>query len=211
MADQGTMEWKLERCGKVTASKVWDVVNKSPKGIYYAERANYAYALAIETLTGIPEEIEPNKFMIWGTQNEPLARTRYQETTFDIVTEVGLVIHPVIQRSGASPDGLVGDDGLIEIKCPQTKTHCATLMAGEVPKNYLTQICWQMACLPERKWCDFISFDPRMPEKGQMFVKRVYRKDLQDYIEQLEEEVKRFLREDVDSIVEKIKNIMEKM
>ena len=78
MADQGTMEWKLERCGKVTASKVWDVVNKSPKGIYYAERANYAYALAIETLTGIPEEIEPNKFMIWGTQNEPLARTRYQ-------------------------------------------------------------------------------------------------------------------------------------
>jgi len=84
-------------------------------------------------------------------------------------------------------------------------------MAGEVPKNYLTQICWQMACLPERKWCYFISFDPRMPEKGQMFVKRVYRKDLQDYIEQLEEEVKRFLREDVDSIVEKIKNIMEKM
>jgi hypothetical protein len=211
MAEQGTLEWKLERCGKVTASKVWDIINKNKSGTHYAERANYAYSLALETLTGVPEEIEANKYMIWGSLNEPIARSKYQEATFDIVTEVGFIPHPTILRSGASPDGLVGDDGLIEVKCPQTKTHCATLVSGQVPKNYLTQMCWQMACMPERQWNDFVSFDPRMPEKGQMFVKRVYRKDQQEYIEMLEEEVKRFLREDVDNVVSKIKEAMEKL
>lgn len=211
MEKQGTTEWKMERCAKVTASKVWDVINKSKTGAYYAERANYAYVLALETITGVPEETEANKFMIWGTTHEPMARARYQETTFDIVSEVGFIPHPILSRAGASPDGLVGDDGCIEIKCPQTKTHVSTLVAQEVPKNYLTQICWQLACMPERQWCDFISFDPRMPEKGQLFVKRVYRKDQQEYINFLEEEVKRFLREDVDSIVQKIKDAMEKL
>jgi hypothetical protein len=118
------------------------------------------------------------------------------------VTEVGFVGHPTIAQSGASPDGLVGADGLVEIKCPNTATHIATLLDGKVPAKYITQMQWQLACVPARQWCDFVSFDPRMPAELQLFIQRVPRDDAT--IADLEEQVRGFLLE-IDATIRKLK------
>jgi putative phage-type endonuclease len=209
MAEQGTLEWKLERVGKATASCINTIVERNAKGGFYADRGNYAFQLAVEQITGVPTEIIPNAFMIWGTEKEPEAREAYAATTFDEILQVGFIPHPYIENSGASPDGLVGHDGTLEIKCPQTKTHVATLLSKKVPEQYLPQIAWQFACMPERNWCDFVSYDPRMPEKGRMIVIRVERDPV--YVATLEEQVKRFLEEDVGNLVKKIKDAMESL
>ena len=209
MAEQGTMEWKLERCGKATASRINTIIERNAKGGFYADRANYAFELAIEQITGAPTEMIVNQFMMWGTEKEPFARDAYAATTFDDIKQVGFIPHGTIANAGASPDGLVGDDGLIEIKCPQTKTHVGTLLSRKVPEQYLPQIGWQFACLPERKWCDFVSYDPRMPDQGRLVIIRVERDDV--YVATLEEQVKRFLEEDVAKIVNDIKKAMEKL
>ena len=114
------------------------------------------------------------------------------------MNEVGFVPHPRIDNSGASPDGMVGDDGLVEIKCPNTATHIETLLDKEVPSKYVKQMQWQMACT-DRKWCDFVSYDPRMPEEMQLFTVRVDRDD--ETIIELEREVEKFLSELEDKIV----------
>lgn len=209
MAEQGTLEWKLERCGKASASRINTIVERNSKGGFYADRANYAFELAVEQITGVPTEMVVNQFMMWGTEKEPEAREAYAATTFDNISQVGFLPHPFIANSGASPDGLVGDDGCIEIKCPQTKTHVGTLLSGKVPEQYRAQIGWQLACMPERLWCDFISYDPRMPEQGRLVIIRVNRDD--EYIESLEKEVKEFLENDVAKIVNDIKKAMEKL
>lgn len=208
MAEQGSMEWKLERCGKATASKVNTIIERNSKGGFYADRGNYAFELAIEQITGVPTDTMVNMFMQWGTDHEPDARAEYAKQTWENVTQIGFVPHPIIANSGASPDGLVGDDGLIEIKCPQTKTHVGTLLSGKVPEQYQPQIGWQFACLPERQWCDFVSYDPRMPERGRLVIIRVDRDPI--YVATLEEQVKNFLEQDVAKIVADIKNAMEK-
>jgi predicted phage-related endonuclease len=130
--------------------------------------------------------------MAWGTETEPMARAAYEGAVGSLVIETGFVPHANIEMSGASPDGLVGDDGLVEIKCPMTATHIETLLGQSVPAKYVTQMQWQMACTG-RKWCDFVSFDPRMPENMQIFVKRVGRDEL--LIASLETEVIQFLKE----------------
>ena len=114
--------------------------------------------------------------MQWGTDHEPDARAAYEFFRDACVTEVGFVDHLTIAMTGASPDGLVGDDGLVEIKCPNTATHLDTLLSQTVPAKYVTQMLWQME-VTGRKWCDFVSFDPRLPESMSMFVKRVERDD----------------------------------
>jgi putative phage-type endonuclease len=188
---QGSAEWHAIRCGRVTASRVADVVAKTRSG-WGASRANYAAELIAERLTGEPAERFTNAAMQWGTDHEPDARAAYEFFRDAAVAEIGFVDHPSIEMTGASPDGLVGDDGLVEIKCPNTATHLDTLLSQTVPAKYVTQMLWQMACTG-RKWCDFVSFDPRLPESMSMFVKRVERDDKR--IAELETEVAAFLQE----------------
>ena len=189
--EQRTTEWHTARLGKVTASRVADVIAKTKTG-YGASRANLMADLIVERLTGQPASTFSNAHMEWGTEQEPHARAAYSARTGELVEEVGFVDHPSVANSGASPDGLVGDDGLVEFKCPATSTHLDTLLAGEVPSKYIPQMQWQMACTG-RKWCDFCSYDPRLPEHLRMFVKRVPRDD--EYIKTLETEVTKFLAE----------------
>ena len=202
MIEQGTQEWFAARMGKVTASRVADVVAKTKTG-YGASRANYAGQLIAERLTGVVVEGFTNEAMRWGTENEPEARTAYQFATDCDVEQVGFIPHPTITESGASPDGLIGDLGMLEIKCPNTSTHIETLRGRKVPEKYVTQIQWQLACTG-RKWCDFVSYDPRMPEEMRLFVSRVQRDDKR--IEELEGEVIGFLAE----IDEAIKDLTRK-
>ena len=188
--DQRTPEWFAARCGKVTASRMADVVAKTAKG-YGASRANYMAELVVERLTGKPTEGFTNAAMQWGTDQEPFARDAYSAKTGELVTEVGFVNHPRIENAGASPDGIVGA-GLVEIKCPNTASHIDYLLSLEPPQKYYDQMQWQMACTG-RAWCDFVSYDPRLPEHLRMFVKRVERDN--DYIKMLEAEVALFLSE----------------
>jgi len=200
--EQGTDEWFAIRCGKVTASRVADVIATTKTG-YSASRANYEAQLICEILTGKPAESFSNAAMQWGTETEPLARAQYELKTGEMVNQVGFVVHPMIEQAGASPDGLVGSEGLIEIKCPNTSTHLDTLLAQKVSSKYITQMTWQMVCTG-RKWCDFVSYDPRLPENLQLFVQRIELDE--DYAKKLQNEVVMFLVE-VNEKVEKLRKI----
>jgi putative phage-type endonuclease len=193
---QGSAEWHAARLGKVTASRVADVVARTKTG-WGASRANYAAQLVAERLTGAAAESFTNAAMQWGTDNEANARAAYAFLTGLNVEEVGFVPHPKIIMSGASPDGLVGADGLVEIKCPNTATHIETLLGATIPAKYETQMLWQMACTG-RAWCDFVSFDPRMPADMQVFIKRLHRDE--GRILELEIQVVAFLDE-VEAII----------
>ncbi|MDP9630040.1 UNVERIFIED_ORG: putative phage-type endonuclease [Ensifer adhaerens] len=195
---QGTAEWHAMRLGKVTASRVADVIAKTQKG-FGASRAKYAGELIAERLTGSPAERFSNAAMAWGTEQEPEARKTYEFYRDTDVVQVAFVSHPVIGDSGASPDGLVDIDGLLEIKCPETHTHIETLLNKEVPSKYVTQMMWQMACTG-RKWCDFVSYDPRLPESMRFFCRRVHRDDA--LIAELEKDVVAFLNEVRGKVIE---------
>ena len=198
--EQQTNEWYEARLGKVTASRVADVIAKTKTG-YSTSRDNYMAQLICERLTGQKGESFTNAAMEWGTQTEPLARSAYENARSLLVKEVGFINHPRIEMSGASPDGLVADDGLVEIKCPNTATHIDTLLSGKVPTKYITQMQWQMLCC-QRKWCDFVSFDNRLPEHLQLFVQEVEFDP--EYCAMLEKEVVLFLTE-LDNKVAKLK------
>jgi putative phage-type endonuclease len=199
---QRTEDWFAARIGKVTASRVADVTAKTKSG-YSASRANYMAELICERLTGVKGDSYQTPAMVWGIETEPKARAAYEAETGNLVTGVGFIPHPTINMAGASPDGLVGQDGLVEIKCPNTATHIDTVLSEAVPAKYIAQMQWQMACT-ERNWCDFISYDPRVPEAIQLWTKRVERDD--KYIGQLEEEVFNFIEEletKIDALKEK--------
>lgn len=189
---QGSPEWKALRCGKVTASRVSDVVAKTQKGAYGATRANYLAQLIAERLTGTPADTYTNAAMQHGVDTEPEARAAYEFYQGATVEQVAFVPHPKIDQAGASPDGLVGADGLVEIKCPNTATHLETLLGQAVPAKYIDQMQFQMACTG-RQWCDFVSYDNRMPENMRLFVRRIHRDDAR--IAHLETEIAAFLRE----------------
>jgi putative phage-type endonuclease len=196
MVIQGTPEWFAQRCGKVTASRICDVIAKTKSG-WGASRENYAAQLVVERLTGEVAESYTNGAMQWGTATEPEARLHYADAVIEPVTEIGFVEHKRILMSGCSPDALVGSNGLAEIKCPESKTHIQTLLGGSIPDKYQVQMLWQMACC-ERDYCDFVSYDPRLPEKMRMFVKRLEREDKR--IKELEAMVEAFL----DEVEEKV-------
>lgn len=200
--DQGSADWFAIRCGKVTASRVADVIAKTKTGPS-ASRTNYAAQLIAERLTGTVAESYSNAAMAWGTEQEPEARLAYEFRTDAEVEQIAFVLHPAIDMSGASPDGLVGADGLVEIKCPNTATHIETLLGQSIPGKYQTQMLWQMACTG-RKWCDFASFDPRLPEEMRLFVRRMDRDDAR--IAELEAEVTAFLSE-IDATVAELTRI----
>jgi putative phage-type endonuclease len=194
---QGSAEWFAQRIGKVTASRVADVIAKTKTG-YSTSRDNYMAQLVCERMTGVVAESYSNAAMQHGTDTEPLARAAYEAHADVLVDEVAMIAHPTIEAAGASPDGLVGDDGLVEIKCPNTATHLETLRTKKVPTKYNIQMQWQMASTG-RKWCDFVSFDNRLPEHLQLFVVRVKRDDA--FIAELEQEVSKFIKE-LDATVE---------
>jgi len=172
--EQRSDEWFAVRCGKVTASRVSDVIAKTKSG-WGASRANYMAQLIAERLTGEVADSYSNSAMQWGTDHEDEARMAYEFYQNAKVQKIGFVQHNDLE-SGASPDGLVEDDGLTEIKCPNTATHIQTLLDQKIPRKYETQMLWQLECT-DRKWCDFVSFDPRMPEDLKLFVKRFERDD----------------------------------
>ena len=205
MIEQRSDQWFAARIGKVTASRVADVLAKTKTG-YSASRDNYMAQLVCERLTGEKGESFTNAAMQHGTDTEPLARAAYESLKDVLVDEVGFVPHPSIIMAGASPDGLVGDNGLLEIKCPNTATHIDTLLSQTVPGKYNTQMQFQMACT-DREWCDFVSFDNRLPEELQLFVKRVPRDNM--YIRLMEDEIVKFLNELDIKIAQlmKVKNV----
>ena len=195
--EQGTEEWFATRCGKVTASRIADIIATTKSG-YSASRVNYEAQLICEILTGKPAESFTNAAMAWGTETEPLARAQYELKTGNMVNQIGFVVHPKIEQAGASPDGLVDNDGLIEIKCPNTSTHLDTLLSQKVPSKYITQMTWQMLCTG-RKWTDFVSYDPRLPDNLQLFIQRIPLDT--EYGKKLVSEVKGFLEEVNEKIV----------
>jgi len=205
MIEQGTDEWFAARIGKVTASRVADVIAKTKTG-YSSSRDNYMAQLICERLTNQKADGFTNAAMQWGTETEPLARLSYEVSQNVLVDEVGFVPHPRILMAGASPDGLVGDNGLLEIKCPNTATHIDMLLSETVPGKYNTQMQFQMACT-DREWCDFVSFDNRLPTELQLFVKRVPRDNV--FIRLIEGEIVQFIAELDDKInkLMKVKNV----
>ena len=195
---QGSPEWLAFKCGRIGSSQIADLTAKTKSG-WGASRANLMGLLIAERLTGKPLEGYTNAAMQWGTETEPRARAAYAFEKLYHVDRVGFVCHPSIDMAGCSPDGLIGSDLLVEIKCPLTSTHIETLLGGSIPSRYISQMQWQMACT-ERLFCDFVSFDPRMPDHMQLFCKRLTRDDT--HIATLEKEVRAFLTELDDKIAQ---------
>lgn len=200
MLEQRTPEWFAARLGRLTASRIADMMAKTRSG-WGASRANYAWDLAIERLTGQPTQSFCSPAMAWGTEKEPEAREAYQVHALVTVEEIGFIEHPKL-FAGASPDGLVGADGMLEIKAPNSATHGDTLLNGTIADKYHKQMQFQLACAG-RDWCDFASFDPRFPEEMRLWVKRVERDD--EAIREIEESAAEFLAE-VEQIVGRLQS-----
>ena len=197
--EQGSTEWLQARVGSIGASRLHEVLAKTKTG-WGASRANVMATLVVERLTGAPVETFSNAAMQWGNEQEQSAREAYEFYANVSVEKVGLIRHPTILNAHASPDGLIGDDGLVEIKCPTSATHIETLLNQRVAEKYMIQMQWQMA-VTGRVWCDFVSYDPRMPEEMRLWKSRITRD--QGRIEELEREVRIFLGE-VDAKVEQL-------
>lgn len=188
---QGSLEWRAIRCGKLTASRMADAIARIKTG-WGASRANLMAEKVAERLTGIPHEGYKNDAMQRGNDVEPEARAAYEILTFYTIKQVGFVHHPTIPELGCSPDGLVESNGLVQIKCPFTATHIETLLSESIPGRYMTQMQMEMACTG-REWCDFVSYDPHLPARMQLFIKRIHRDKHE--IEGLEQEARTFLYE----------------
>jgi len=189
--EQGSPEWFQMRLGKVTASRVADILAKTKTGPS-ASRQNYLIELAIQRTTGIIQESYSNSAMEWGTQTEPQARVAYEITTNNFVDKVAFIDHPSIKWFGCSPDGLVSDRGLLEIKCPNSATHWEYFKSKKPPQKYFIQMQAQIA-VTNKDWCDFVSFDPRMPDRSQLLIVRIDRDEA--FIAEMEAEIKKFLDE----------------
>lgn len=202
--EQRTDDWFAARLGKVTASSLHKVLARTKTG-YGADRANYLTQLVLERVTNSKAEGYINAEMQWGIDQEPFARAAYEAHTGVLVDEVGFMPHPTIEMSGASPDGLVGDSGMVEIKCPSSKTALECWLSDDpVESKYFAQMQWQMACAG-RDWCDYVVFDPRMPQKAQLFIHRVNRDN--EWLASTEKEVVKFLAE-VDAKVAALRKII---
>lgn len=201
--EQGTQEWKQARCGIVTASRSGDVCAVRKDGGERAERRDYRSEIVCEILTGqpYPQSAERARQVLWGKEQEPYARAAYELQKGILVDTCGFVLHPEIDRFGASPDGLVGPNdetgGQLQIKCPTTGTQIEYWRTGTVPLEHMPQMLAEMACTG-RDWCDFVSFDPRLPEHLQLFVRRYHRDNRM--IALLEKNVDHFNKE-VDEVL----------
>lgn len=201
---QRSQEWFKQRLGKVTASRIGDIVAVLRNGNYAASRKNYAAQLVTERLN--PNQIpEPytNEAMQWGVDQEDAARAAYEARTGVKVTEAGFVDHHSIPLAGASPDGFLPENGCLEIKCPTTATHIETLLSGQIPEKHKFQMLWQMACT-KADYCEFVSFDPRLPEEMSLFIMRLFKDE--EEIARIEREVISFL----DEVDQTVKALQEK-
>lgn len=201
MTEQRSEQWFKERLGCVSSSTIADVMAKPKKGSGEATtRRNLKARLVCELLTGKRED----DFISWDMQRgmrlEPLAVSEYEIKRRVDTETVGFVAHPTIQRAGASPDRLIGTDGLLEVKCPKMANHLEYLEGGIVPVEYRKQMLWEMACTG-RAWCDFLSYHPSLPDHLQLFIARLKRDDV--LIAEIETEVVRFNAE-VDDIISKL-------
>lgn len=183
LLEQGTPEWLMARCGKITASRIADVISVLKSGAPGADREKYKWQLVSERLTGDFTKTYTNDAMLWGIENEPIARDFYSQYFDRDVIQVGFIQHPRLDFAGCSPDGLVEEVGLLEIKCMTTVNHLQAIHNNEPPKQYLPQVHWQMACT-NSKWADLTLFDPRVPLEMQMKVFRIERDEAE--IERLE-------------------------
>lgn len=199
---QGSDDWHKHRCGSLGASQVHEALSKTKTG-WGAGRANIKARMVAERLTGLTQETFKSSAMQWGNDTEPQARSAYEFITGKRVQVVGMFKLANLDGSHASPDGLVDNDGLIEIKCPNTATHIETLKTEKIDPKYITQMQWQMA-LTDREWCDFVSYDPRMPEDLSLFIKRVPRDP--QMIADLMKQVEEFLGE-VDADIKALEEI----
>lgn len=198
---QGSQEWHDARAGRVTGSRVADIVRRTKSGVS-ASRNTYMGELVAERLSGFAAENGfKSKAMEWGNETEALACDNYAFIHGIEPVKVGFVLHPKIEGAGVSPDRLVGDDGMIETKCPNTATHIKYLLTENIDADYHTQMQWQMGTC-ERQWCDFLSFDPRLPAEMQMCVIRVKRDPIR--IAELENAVRVFIAE-LDDLVLKLR------
>ena len=195
--EQGSDEWKRLRLGHVTASNVADVMAKGKTGEAIT-RYKYKVRLVAERITGTSPESYSNSAMEWGIEQERFACMAYEERYEVFLDKTGFWYHPEIEWVGVSPDRLVGDDGLVEVKCPNTTTHLDYIFANKVPTEYYKQIQCQL-WVTNRKWCDFISFDPRLPKRNQLFVIRCNRDE--ELIDEMKVEVIKFLAEVEDLII----------
>ena len=186
--EQRTEEWFKHKIGKVGASRL-DAVCAKGQGV---TRKNYMMELLIARLTGEYPESYTSPEMQRGIDLETEARYAYENLTGNVVMETGFILHPLIKDSGASPDGLIGIDGGLEIKCPNTATHLKYLMTDKIDTKYIYQMQWGMACT-ERQWWDFVSYDNRLPDKLKIYVQRFERDE--DIIKFLTEEVEEFIKE----------------
>ena len=199
--EQGSDAWKKIRAGKVTASRIKDIIATTKSG-YATSRDKYMTQLLLERITNTVADSYINEAMTWGTEQEPFARAKYEGYASTLVEQVAFIDHPTIPMSGASPDGLVMDDGLVELKAPMSHTHLESILGG-IDDQYMPQVQWQMA-VTGRSYTDLCSYDPRFPEHLQLVVKRINRDD--DYIAKLEKEVVKFLAE-LDDKVNKVNKI----
>ena len=202
MVEQGTPEWHQMRLGKVSASRMADLLAKTKTGAS-ASRAKYMAQLLCERMTGQPTEFFTTAAMQRGTEIEPVARAAYESENFISVDQVAWVEHPTIPMAGCSPDGVVGEHGLIEIKCKEIHNHLDTILNDKIDPDHQAQMMWQMACTG-RQWCDYVCFDDRAPEGLQLFIKRLERND--DLIKTMEYEVSKFLK-DLEEMIYKLNEI----
>lgn len=200
--EQRTPEWWAARCGKVTASRIGDLMARTQKG-WGAPRKHYHDALVAERLTGKPVEKKVASLDRRG-ELEPDARAAYEFYSDNLVEEVGFIEHPYIPNAGCSPDGLIGSDGGLEIKCCDTAQHIEMLTTGVIDRGYVLQMQFGMACT-DREWWDFASFDPLMPEELKLYVQRVPRDN--ELIASIETSVTEFLAE-VEAKVEALSKLV---
>lgn len=205
--EQGSVEWLQMRVGCATASRMADLMSKGKGGQESAARKKYKTEIICEMLTGRATDHYVTPAMEWGLDNEVFARNAYEVETENVVLAGGFAIHERVARFGASPDGLVGEEGCVEFKCPTTATHIEYINAGIVPPEYHWQMLAEMACA-DRQWCDFVSYDPRLPKKFQLFIRRFPRDD--ERIAEMEKAVEAFLWECVEQVkkMEKTKFVL---
>ena len=205
MIEQGSEAWKLLKVGKVSASRMADLLAKTKSGAS-ASRAKYMAQLLCERMTGQPTEFFTTAAMQRGTEIEPIARAAYEAENLTSVEQIAWVEHPTIPMAGCSPDGFVGEHGLIEIKCKEIHNHLDSILNDRIDPDHQAQMFWQMCCTG-RKWCDYVCFDDRAPEGLQLFVKRLHRDE--EKIKQMEDEVRTFLK-DLENMIQKLNEIKEK-
>jgi hypothetical protein len=190
-------DWLQARCGRVTASRCADVMDVLKRGGESADHAAYRREVAGEILTGVANDNYVSKDMARGSELEPLARAAYEFATDTEVDQVGFVQHAAIELYGASPDGICGSDGGVELKVPRVTTHIKWALAGVIPEEHKWQCIAGMDCC-ERDWWDFASYCPNMPKHMQIFKVRLYRDQAE--IDRLQAGVRQFLDEVQDTI-----------